>query len=133
MKSGAILANSGHFDIEIDVAYLNKNAKKRQIRPSLEEYTLNGKPIYLCAEGRLVNLAAAEGHPSQVMATSFAGQALACEFLVKNKGKLNNSVITLPKQLDDLIASLQLRSMGIEIDSLTGDQKKYLESWNEGT
>ncbi len=133
MKSGAILANSGHFDIEIDVAYLNKNAKKRQIRPSLEEYTLNGKSLYLCAEGRLVNLAAAEGHPSQVMATSFAGQALACEFLVKNKGKLNNSVITLPKQIDDLIALMQLKSMGIEIDSLTSDQKKYLENWNEGT
>ena len=133
MKSGAILANSGHFDIEIDVTYLNKTAKKRNIRPNLDEYDLSGKKLFVCGEGRLVNLAAAEGHPSEVMATSFAGQALACEYLVKNKGKLKNAVLTLPKHIDDLIAHLQLESMGIKIDSLTKDQEKYLKSWDEGT
>ncbi|MBI5227939.1 adenosylhomocysteinase [Candidatus Micrarchaeota archaeon] len=133
MKNGAILANAGHFDIEIDVAYLEKHSKKKKIRPFLDEYDLEGKKLYLCAEGRLVNLGAAEGHPSEVMATSFAGQALACEYIVKNKGKLSSSVITLPENIDNEIARLQLESMQIKIDSLTGEQKKYLSDWKEGT
>ena len=133
MKNGAILANVGHFDVEIDVAGLNKNYKKRKMREFLDEYKVDGKKIYLCAEGRLVNLAAAEGHPSEVMATSFAGQALACEYLVKNKGKLKPGVHRLPESIDNAIAKLQLEAMGIQIDSLTSDQKKYLGSWEEGT
>lgn len=132
MKDGVILANGGHFNVEIDVSSLEKY-KKRRMRENLDEYTVEGKRVYLCAEGRLVNLAAAEGHPSEIMSTSFCGQALACEYLVKNKGKLPNKVIVLPKELDDEIARLQLESMGIQIDSLTGWQKKYLSSWREGT
>jgi adenosylhomocysteinase len=133
MKSGAIVANSGHFDIEIDVAGMNKKWAKRRIRPFLEEYDVSGRKIFLCAEGRLVNLGAAEGHPSEVMATSFAGQSLACEYLVKNKGKLKPSVITLPEEIDSRIAGLQLAAMGVKIDVLTDEQKKYLASWDEGT
>ncbi|VVC03727.1 Adenosylhomocysteinase [Candidatus Bilamarchaeum dharawalense] len=133
MKDGAVLANSGHFDNEIDVAALNKTYKRRKMRPSLDEYKVGNKSIYLCAEGRLVNLGAAEGHPSEVMSTSFCGQALACEFLVKNKGKLKPSVITLPEEVDIEIAKLQLESMGVKIDVLTEEQKKYLASWQEGT
>ncbi|OGJ46955.1 adenosylhomocysteinase [Candidatus Peregrinibacteria bacterium RIFOXYA12_FULL_33_12] len=134
MKSGAILANSGHFDNEIDVAGLEKSAKsKRTVRPYFDEYVLGDNFIYLAGEGRLVNLAAAEGHPSEVMSLSFCGQALACEFLVKNKGKLSPQVYTLPPEIDDLIAGLQLKAMNIEIDELTPEQKKYLSSWQEGT
>ncbi len=134
MKDGAILANSGHFDVEIDVAGLNKTCKMRKIRPFLDEYTLaNGRHILICGEGRLVNLAAAEGHPSEVMATSFAGQALSCEYLVKHKGKLTASVITLPVAIDDEIAALQLATTGVKIDVLTDEQKKYLNDWKEGT
>jgi adenosylhomocysteinase len=133
MKDGAILANAGHFDVEIDVEGLEKAAKKRKIRPFLDEYELGGKRIYLCAEGRLVNLGAAEGHPSEVMATSFAGQSLACEYIVKNRGKLMPGVITLPEELDNRIAELQLEAMGVKKDTLTGEQKKYLGSWQEGT
>jgi len=133
MKDNAVLANSGHFDAEINIKELNKIAKKRKVRPSLDEYKIDGKKIYICGEGRLVNLAAAEGHPSEVMATSFCGQALACEYAVKNKGKLKAKVIQLPKEIDDDIAKLQIEAMGIEIDSLTAEQKKYLESWQEGT
>lgn len=133
MKNGAILANSGHFDAEINIAALKKAAKSRRVRPSLEEYTLDGKKLYICGEGRLVNLAAAEGHPSEVMSTSFCGQALACEYAVRNKGKMKAEVIDLPAHIDDSIAKLQLEDMGIKIDSLTSEQKKYLESWEEGT
>jgi adenosylhomocysteinase len=133
MKEGAILANAGHFDIEIDVAALDKIGSKRKIRPFLDEYSINGKKVYLCAEGRLVNLAAAEGHPSEVMTTSFAGQALACEYIVKNKGKLQPKVILLPESIDQKIAALQIKCMGLEIDTLTKEQEKYLSSWNEGT
>lgn len=133
MKNGAVLANAGHFDLEIDVAGLNTNFKKRKMREFLDEYTVEGKKIYLCGEGRLVNLAVAEGHPSEVMATSFAGQALACEYLVKNKGRLKPGVHRLPEEIDDAIAALQLEAMGIRIDSLTSEQKKYLGSWQEGT
>jgi len=135
MKDGAILANAGHFDAEIDVDSLKSMAKSNaRVRPFLDKYTLkNGNSLYLAGEGRLVNLAAAEGHPSIVMSTSFCGQALAVEYLVKNKGKLKPEVITLPSEIDYRIASLQLDAMGVEIDSLTAEQKNYLASWQEGT
>ena len=133
MKDNAILANSGHFDVEIDVAGLEKIGKKRRVRPSLDEYEINGKRIYLCGEGRLVNLAAAEGHPSEVMATSFAGQALAMEYAVLNKGKFKPVVFMLPLEIDDEIARLQLSAVGVKIDSLTKEQQEYLSGWSEGT
>jgi adenosylhomocysteinase len=133
MKDGAILANSGHFNVEIDVKGLDRNYKKRRMRDFLEEYSVNGKKIYLCAQGRLVNLSAAEGHPSEVMATSFAGQALACEYLVKNRGKLEAGVHLLPDRIDVDIAKLQLETLGIRIDTLTAEQKRYLSSWDAGT
>ncbi len=132
MKDGAILANSGHFDVEIDMASL-KGFSRRQMRPNFHEYDIDGRKIYVCAEGRLVNLAAAEGHPSEVMATSFAGQALACEYLVKNKGKLGAGVVMLPESIDDDISKLQLDAMGISIDKLTEEQIEYLSSWKTGT
>jgi len=134
MKNGAILANSGHFDNEIELKTLNEKASsKRQVRPSMEEYVLDGKKLFVLGEGRLVNLAAAEGHPSEVMSTSFCGQALACEFGVKNRGKLEPKVLQLPVELDDEIAGLQLKAMGVKIDTLTKEQEKYLNSWEEGT
>jgi adenosylhomocysteinase len=135
MKDGAIVANSGHFDVEIDVAGLEKIKKsKRRIRPSLDEYVLTGgKRIYLLGEGRLINLAAAEGHPAEVMDMSFANQALAAEFFVKNKGKLDNIVHVLPRNLDVEVARIKLEAMGISIDKLSAEQKKYLSSWDEGT
>lgn len=135
MRDGAILANAGHFDIEIDAAGLKKIAKKvERIRPQFDKYTLeNGKNIYLCGEGRLVNLACAEGHPSVVMAQSFCGQALAAEYAVKNKGKLKPGVIKLPEEMDNKIAELQLEALGVKIDRLTKEQEKYLSSWQEGT
>ncbi len=107
---------------------------KRTIRNFLDEYTLtNGKRIYVLGEGRLVNLAAAEGHPAEVMDMSFANQALAAEYFVKNKGKLINKVYVLPKELDTHVAKLKLKSMGIAFDKLTAEQKNYLDSWDEGT
>jgi len=134
MKDGAILANAGHFDSEINVKEMKKKATKvRTVRPFLDEYTINEKKIFLCAEGRLVNLAAAEGHPSAVMSTSFCGQALACEYAVKNKGKLPVDIIMLPEEIDDNIAQLQLEAMGVEKDELTEEQREYLSSWQEGT
>lgn len=134
MKDGVILANSGHFDVEIDLKGLKKMSESvRRVRPFLDEYKINGKKIFVAGEGRLVNLAAAEGHPSEVMSTSFCGQALSCEYLVKNKGKLPIDVIILPEELDDYIAKLQLSAMDIKIDELTDEQKKYLSSWQEGT
>jgi adenosylhomocysteinase len=135
MKDGAVIANSGHFDVEIDMEGLNKITKtKRRIRPSLEEYVLgNGKKIYVLGEGRLVNLAAAEGHPAEVMDMSFANQALAAEYFIKNKGKLENKVYVLPKDLDDEVARLKLKAMGVSYDRLTAEQKKYLSTWSEGT
>jgi adenosylhomocysteinase len=134
MKDGAILANSGHFDVEIDVAGIKRAAKTvRRVRPFMDEYVLDGKRIYILGEGRLINLAAAEGHPSEVMATSFAGQALAVEYLVKNAGKLPAKVLILPEEIDNKIAELQLKAMGVEIDRLTEEQKRYLGSWREGT
>jgi adenosylhomocysteinase len=134
MKEGAILANSGHFNVEIDAEGLEKAAlKKRKMRDNLVEYKLNKKSIYLLAEGRLVNLAAAEGHPAEVMDMSFANQALGVEYFVKNKGKLENRVYVLPEKLDKMVARLKLKAMGIKIDKLTKEQKKYLSSWQEGT
>ncbi len=135
MKDGAIMANSGHFDCEINVTGLEKLAKaKKRIRWQLDEYVLpNGNKVYLCAEGRLVNLGAAEGHPSEVMDLSFCGQALALEYGIKNKGKLEAKVHILPEEVDQEIAKLKLKAMKIEIDVLTEEQKKYLASWQEGT
>jgi adenosylhomocysteinase len=134
MKDGAIVANSGHFNVEIDIQDLEKMAKsKRTLRPNLEEYTLpSGKRIHLLAEGRLVNLAAAEGHPSEVMDMSFANQAMNAEYLVKNKG-LKIKVYRVPKEIDELIAGLKLKALGVSIDELTEKQKKYLATWDEGT
>lgn len=134
MKDGAMIANSGHFDVEIDMKGLEKTKKsKKRIRPSLDEYTLDGKKIYILGEGRLINLAAAEGHPAEVMDMSFANQALAAEYFVKNKGKLEKKVYILPKALDQEVASLKLQAMRISIDVLTAEQHKYLSTWQEGT
>ena len=129
MKDGAILANSGHFDIEIDVKGLkNIASSERRVRPFLDEYVVDGKKVFLCGEGRLVNLSAAEGHPSEVMSTSFCGQSLAVEYAVKNKAKLPIDVILLPEEIDDNIAKLQLEAMNIKIDKLTKEQEKYMSS-----
>lgn len=131
MKDGAFVANAGHFDWEVNVGDLKAYATEiKQIRPNLEEYKLNnGKSIYVLAEGRLVNLVAAEGHPASVMDMSFANQALGIEFLVKNKGKLEKKLYTLPHEVDVKIAELKLKSMGISIDTLTAEQEEYLHSW----
>lgn len=135
MKDGAILANSGHFNVEIDLPALEKiTAGKRMIREYVEEFRLkNRRRIYVLAEGRLINLAAAEGHPSSVMDMSFANQALAAEFLVKNRGKLGKKVHNVPAAIDQEIGRLKLASMGVKIDVLTPLQKKYLTSWEMGT
>ncbi|MCX5866193.1 MAG: adenosylhomocysteinase, partial [Proteobacteria bacterium] len=135
IKDGAIVANSGHFNVEIDIPALEKMSKrKRKLRDFLEEYTLpNGRRVYLLGEGRLVNLAVAEGHPAMVMDMSFANQALAVEYLVKNRGRLKPQVYNVPADLDREIARTKLASMGIEIDRLTPAQEKYLSAWEEGT
>ncbi len=135
MKDGCIIANSGHFDIEIDLIGLKKLSKKvTNMRPFNEEYELkNGKKVYVIAEGRLVNLGSAEGHPSSVMDMSFANQAFAAEFIAKNYKTLSKSVHTLPNDIDEKIGSLKLKALGINIDILTAEQKKYLSSWDEGT
>lgn len=135
MKDGAIVCNSGHFDIEIDLEALkSKSSEVRVVRPFTEEYVLkSGKSIVVLGEGRLINLAAAEGHPSAVMDMSFANQALACEYLVKNKGKLEPGLHSIPKELDQEIASLKLKAMGITIDTLTAEQISYMNSWTSGT
>ena len=132
MKDGAFLCNAGHFDHEVNVPDLKKEVLEiKRIRPFLDEYKLkNGKSVYVLAEGRLVNLVAAEGHPASVMDMSFANQALGIEFIVKNKGKLENKLYTLPESVDKEIARLKLESMGISIDTLTEEQEKYLNSWN---
>lgn len=138
MKDGVILANSGHFDVEIDVRGLGKLAsRKRRIRPYFDEYTVRQrgtiKHIYLIGEGRLANLAAAEGHPSEVMSMSFCGQALAVEYLLKHKDTLKPGVYELPEAIDERISKLQLITMDTRIDTLTPRQKKYLAGWMEGT
>lgn len=131
MKDGAFVGNVGHFDWEVNVGDLKAYTTEiNQVRPNLEEYKLNnGKSIYVFAQGRLVNLVAAEGHPASVMDMSFANQALGIEFLVKNQGKLENKLYTLPHEVDVKIAQLKLQSMGIEIDTLTKEQEEYLNSW----
>ncbi|MFH1248695.1 MAG: adenosylhomocysteinase [archaeon] len=135
MKNGAIIANSGHFNNEIDVKGLEElSSEKRRVRDNCDEYYItNGKKVYLLGEGRLVNLAAAEGHPSEVMDMSFANQALGAEYIAANKGKLECKVYDLPRDVDHRIASLKLKSMGISKDDLTERQKEYLNSWKEGT
>ncbi len=135
MKDGAIVANSGHFNVEIDIPALEKMARsKRRIRDFVDEYTLaDGRKINLLGEGRLINLAAAEGHPAMVMDMSFANQALCAEYIFKNGNKLDKQVYKVPEEIDKEIARLKLRSMGIEIDALTPEQEKYLSSWKEGT
>ncbi len=131
MKNGAILANAGHFNVEIDVKALEALAvSKRRIRPHVDEYKLpDGRKIYLLAEGRLVNLVAAEGHPSEVMDMSFANQFLSVKYLLENKGKLEPKVYRVPQELDNEVARRKLQAMGIKIDVLTEEQKRYLQSW----
>jgi adenosylhomocysteinase len=135
MKDGSILANSGHFNVEINIPALESLAKsKKRIRSFVDEYTLgDGRRIYLLGEGRLINLAAAEGHPASVMDMSFANQALCLEYLIKMKGKLKPAVYPVPEKIDKEVGRLKLASMNITIDSLTKEQKEYLESWEEGT
>jgi len=135
MKDGAILANSGHFNVEINIPALESLARsKRTIRPFVDEYTLtNGRNLYLLGEGRLINLAAAEGHPASVMDMSFANQALCLEYIVKNKGKLEPKVYPVPDEINRQVAWLKLNSMSIKVDTLTSEQKRYLANWQEGT
>jgi len=135
MKDGAIVANSGHFNVEINIPALESLAhRKRRLRTFVDEYTLaDGRCVYLLGEGRLVNLAAAEGHPASVMDMSFANQALCLEHLVKNRGKLEPRVYPVPEKIDKQVARLKLEAMGIAIDKLTPEQTKYLASWEEGT
>jgi adenosylhomocysteinase len=134
MKDGAIVANSGHFNVEISIPDLESlSVSKRTMRPNMEEYTLkDGRKIYLLAEGRLVNLAAAEGHPSEVMDMSFANQALCSEYIAKS-AKLETKVYCVPKEIDENVAEIKLQSMGVKIDELTAEQKKYLSTWEMGT
>jgi adenosylhomocysteinase len=135
MKDRAIVCNSGHFDIEIDLKSLGSMASDvRTVRPFTQEYRLkSGKSVVVLGEGRLINLAAAEGHPSAVMDMSFANQALGCEYLVKNKGKLEPGLHSIPTELDQEIAALKLKAMGINMDILTDEQVKYMNSWTAGT
>jgi adenosylhomocysteinase len=135
MKDGAILANSGHFNVEINLSALGDMATgPRNVRPYVDEYTLrSGQHIYILGEGRLINLAAAEGHPASVMDMSFANQSLSLEYLVKNKGEVQPRVYPVPEAIDKEIARLKLKAMGVSIDSLTPEQVKYLASWEQGT
>jgi adenosylhomocysteinase len=135
MKDGAIIANTGHFNVEIDIPGLDELADGvREVRPFVQEYALrNGRKVYLLAEGRLLNLSAAEGHPAAVMDMSFANQALSAEHMAKNHASLDNTVYTVPEDIDAEIARLKLYTMGVEIDTLTAEQEKYLASWDQGT
>jgi len=135
MKDGAIISNSGHFNVEIDIPALEKlSSSKRTTRTFVDEYSLkDGRRINLLGEGRLINLAAAEGHPASVMDMSFADQALSCEYMVKNHAKLERKVYPVPVELDKRVAKLKLESLGIKIDRLTSEQEEYLASWSEGT
>jgi adenosylhomocysteinase len=134
MKDGAIICNSGHFDAEIDLPALSKAAsRRRMVRPLVEEFVIGGKRIYLLADGRLINLAAAEGHPAMVMDMSFANQALAAEYVVNHHRTMERRVYVVPEKIDSRIAALKLKSMGLSIDRLTPEQKKYLTSWEAGT
>jgi adenosylhomocysteinase len=135
MKDGAIVANSGHFNVEINIPALEQMAtSKALVRPFVEQYNLkDGRQIHILGEGRLVNLASAEGHPASVMDMSFANQALAAEYLFKNHDKLENQVYGVPEDIDKEIARIKLESMGVKIDILSPEQLKYLSSWEEGT
>ena len=135
LKNGAILCNSGHFNVEIDLEALGKAASsRRQTREFVEEYAFrDGRRIYVLAEGRLINLAAAEGHPASVMDMSFANQALSCEYMVKNYAGLEKKVYSVPEELDKQVAKMKLESMGVKIDRLTPEQEAYLAGWSEGT
>jgi len=135
MKSGALIANTGHFDVEFNLPVLRSMAKRtRKIRDYVEEFELkDGRRLFVLSEGRLINLSAAEGHPAEVMDMSFANQALAAEYLAKNHKKLENKVYRLPEEIDHEIAKLKLKAMGVKIDTLTPEQRRYLESWEEGT
>lgn len=135
MKPGAIVANSGHFNVEINLVGLSKMADKepRLVRPFVEEYTIKGRPVYVLGEGRLINLAAAEGHPASVMDMSFANQALGAEYMVRHARELGKQVYTIPEDVDMEIARLKLLAMGVGIDKLTNEQAAYLDQWQEGT
>jgi adenosylhomocysteinase len=135
MKDGAIVANSGHFNVELDIPALERMAVSKKVaRPFVDEYRLKGgKRVHLLGEGRLINLAAAEGHPAMVMDMSFANQALSVEYLRRNARKLQKNVYVVPKPIDKEVARLKLKSMGIEIDVLTPEQVRYLATWSEGT
>ncbi len=136
MKDGAVMANSGHFDVEINKIALRElsTGDPKRVRPFVEQFTMqDGRRLHLLGEGRLINLAAAEGHPAAVMDMSFAGQAMAAKYLLDNKGKLANKVHSVPEEVDQYIAKIKLESMGIQIDTLTEEQFKYLNSWEEGT
>lgn len=135
MKDGAIIANTGHFNVEIDIPGLDELTDgSREVRPFVQEYSLrNGRKVYLLAEGRLLNLAAAEGHPAAVMDMSFANQALSAEYMARNAASLDKTVYVVPEDIDAEIARLKLYSMGVEIDALTEEQEKYLASWDQGT
>ena len=135
MKDGAIIANSGHFNVEIDIPVLEKlSVDKRLSRPYVDMYTLeDGRKLYLVGEGRLVNLAAAEGHPASVMDMSFANQALSLEYIAKNHDNFENRVYDVPESIDEMVAQLKLEAFGVEIDTLTDEQVKYLNSWEMGT
>ena len=130
-----MISNSGHFDVELDIPRLKENSvSHRRIREYVEEYTLkNGKRVYLLGEGRLINLAAAEGHPSSVMDMSFANQALSAEYMARNHGQMQKKVYPVPEEIDREIARLKLESLGVKIDTLTEEQRAYLASWHMGT
>jgi adenosylhomocysteinase len=136
MKDGALVSNSGHFNVEINIPALASmsNGAPNLVRPFVEQYTTkDGRKINILGEGRLINLASAEGHPASVMDMSFANQALAAEYMVKNASQLENKVYSVPADIDAEIARIKLSAMGIQIDTLTDDQMKYLNSWQEGT
>lgn len=134
MKDGAVICNSGHFNVEIDIPTLEKLASsKREVRPYVDEYVVNGNRVFLLGEGRLINLAAAEGHPAAVMDMSFANQALCAEYMSAHYGDLSKSVYAVPEEIDKQVAALKLTSMGVSIDELTAEQERYLNSWQEGT
>jgi adenosylhomocysteinase len=135
MKDGALLSNAGHFDIELDLASLGGMAtEKRNVRENLDEYEMpDGRRILVAAEGRLVNLGAAEGHPADVMDMSFSNQALAAEFLMKNADSLEVKIHTLPSEIDELVAGIKLESLGGGLETLTNEQRDYLSGWQEGT